>query len=384
MDRIYLDYAATTPMDPAVINCMYDLSKNHFGNPSSIHWPGQKSRQIVETARKSIAGMIGARPGEIVFSSGGTESDNLAILGTAMANRGRGKHIITTRVEHPAVLEACRYLEKTGFDITFLKVNEDGILSLEELDRAISDDTILISVMLVNNETGVIFPIKQIGEIIRKKNILFHCDAVQGFGKMTIDVQDLGVDLLSVSAHKIYGPKGTGALYIKNGTRIDKTLYGGSQEAGRRPGTENVVAIGGFSEAIEQVSIQRAERNRIKNLRDGFEARLKELIPGISVNGNKSERIFSHSNLCFPTISGENLLMNLDINGIAISTGSACSSGANRLSHVLSAMGLSEDRVKNSVRITFGRFTKSDEIDKTIDEIRDIITRSKPGEKNDP
>ena len=301
-----------------------------------------------------------------------------------MANRGRGKHIITTRVEHPAVLEACRYLEKTGFDITFLKVNEDGILSLEELDRAISDDTILISVMLVNNETGVIFPIKQIGEIIRKKNILFHCDAVQGFGKMTIDVQDLGVDLLSVSAHKIYGPKGTGALYIKNGTRIDKTLYGGSQEAGRRPGTENVVAIGGFSEAIEQVSIQRAERNRIKNLRDGFEARLKELIPGISVNGNKSERIFSHSNLCFPTISGENLLMNLDINGIAISTGSACSSGANRLSHVLSAMGLSEDRVKNSVRITFGRFTKSDEIDKTIDEIRDIITRSKPGEKNDP
>jgi cysteine desulfurase len=379
MDRIYLDYAATTPLDPAVINCMYDLSKNHFGNPSSIHWSGQKSRQIIESARKTIAEMIGARPGEIVFSSGGTESDNLAILGTAIANRDRGRHIITTRVEHPAVLEACRYLEKTGYEITFLEVNEDGMLSLEELDRAISDNTILISVMLVNNETGVIFPIKQIGEMIRKKNILFHCDAVQAFGKMTIDVQDLGIDLLSVSAHKIYGPKGTGALYIKSGTRLDKILYGGSQEAGRRPGTENVVAIGGFSEAVEQISVQRAERSRIRNLRDNFETRIKDLIQGISVNGQKSERIFTHSNICFPMIAGEILLMNLDIMGIAISTGSACSSGSNRPSHVLSAMKLPEDRVKNSVRITFGRFTRTDEIDMTIDQIQSIIARDKTG-----
>ncbi len=375
MDKIYLDYAATTPLDPAVINCLYDLGKNYFGNPSSIHFYGQQSKNLIEKARRTIAETIGAQPKEIIFTSGGTESNNMAIIGGAMANRHRGRHIITTPIEHPSVLEACRYLEKSGFTVSYLDIDENGMLSTEELLQSISGDTILISVMMANNETGVILPIKELGEIIKRRGILFHCDAVQAFGKLNMDVPALGVDLLSLSAHKIYGPKGVGALYIRNGSMVERYLHGGSQEAGRRPGTENIAAIGGFAEAVGQLSVQRDERNRIKKLRDTLEAGLEKINPDIIMNGQKSERLFSHSNVYFPMISGDNLLMNLDINGVAISTGSACSSGSQHPSHVLTAMGLAPERVTNSVRISLGRFTTKEEIEKTIGQIEKTISR---------
>ncbi len=384
MATIYLDYAATTPMDPAVINCMYDLGKNCFGNPSSTHAFGQRSKTVIEKARKRIADAIGAQPKEIIFTAGGTESDNMALIGAAFANRDRGRHIITTRIEHPAVLETCKYLENAGFEITYLGVDSGGRLSIQQLEQSISDETVLISVMMANNETGVLFPIREIGEIIQRRNILFHSDCVQAFGRLHIDVSELKLDLLSLSAHKIYGPKGIGALYVRSGSKLQKFFHGGAQESGRRAGTENVPAIGGFAEAVEQLAVQRDERHRIKGLRDLLETRLSKLSPGILINGSKSERLYSHANIFFPNISGENLLMNLDINGIAISTGSACSSGSMQPSHVLTAMGLPAERVANSVRISLGRFTTQEEIEITLQKLEQVINRTNARVANDP
>jgi len=384
MVTIYLDYAATTPLDPAVINCMNDLAKNYFGNPSSVHAFGQRSKSIIEKARKRIAEAIGAQPKEILFTSGGTESDNMALVGAAIANRDRGRHIVTTRLEHPAVLETCKYLETTGFDITYLDVDTEGCLSIRQLERSISDETVLVSVMLANNETGVLFPVREIGEIIQQRNILFHSDGVQAFGKLHIDVTDLKLDLLSLSAHKIYGPKGIGALYIRSGSKLEKIFHGGAQESGRRAGTENVPAIGGFGEAVEQLAVQREERHRIKDLRDLLEKKLRELKSGILINGVKSERLYSHSNIFFPNISGENLLMKLDMNGIAVSTGSACSSGSMQPSHVLTAMGLSAERITNSVRISLGRFTTQEEIEFTLEKLAQVVNRENTRVTHDP
>ncbi len=382
MDTIYLDYAATTPIDPAVLNRMYDLEKNYYGNPSSVHRFGQKSRHIIEEARQTIAAAVGAHPNEIVFTSGGTESDNMAIIGGAAALRGKGRHIITTRIEHPAVLESCRYLERAGYEVTFLDVDRDGMISTEQLQHSITDETILISIMMANNETGVIFPLDKIIGAIGKRNIVLHCDAVQAFGKMNIDLAEKGVDLLSLSAHKIYGPKGIGALYIRRGSVVEKYLHGGSQEGGRRAGTENVAAIGGFAEAVEQLTIQRSEWKRIRNLRDRLESELKDALPGVYINGGAAPRLIGHSNLYFPEIPADSLLMNLDLKGIAISTGSACSSGAARPSQVLTAMGFTPEHVAGSVRISLGRFTRETEIEQTIRTIREIAGRFNRRVKN--
>jgi cysteine desulfurase len=375
MDTVYLDYAATTPIDPAVLNRMYDLEKNYYGNPSSMHRFGQKSKHVLEEARRTIAAAVGVQPNEIVFTSGGTESDNMAVIGTAAARRGKGRHIITTAVEHPAVLESCRYLERAGYGVTYLEVDRDGRISTERLQRSITDETILVSIMMANNETGVIFPLDEIADIIGKRDIVLHCDAVQAFGKMNIDLAEKGVDLLSLSAHKIYGPKGIGALYIRRGSVVEKYLHGGSQEGGKRAGTENVAAIGGFAEAVEQLAIQRSELKRIRGLRDRLESGLKEAIPGMHVNGGAVPRLIGHSNLYFPEIPADSLLMNLDLKGIAISTGSACSSGSTRPSHVLTAMGFPPEHVAGSVRITLGRFTRETEIEHTIRTIREIAGR---------
>jgi len=383
MDKIYLDYAAATPLDPAVLNCVYDLEKNYFGNPSSVHRFGQKSKNLIENARKTIAGSIGAYPDEIVFTSGGTESNNMALIGAALANRERGRHIITTRVEHPAVLETSRYLERSGFTITYIDVDGHGMISLDQLDRSVSEETIVISVMLANNETGVILPVEEIVNIIGGKNILLHSDAVQAFGKLNIDVSSFAIDMLSLSSHKIYGPKGIGALYIRRGKKVEKYIHGGAQEAGFRAGTENVAAIGGFAEAVEQLTIQRDEAGRIRELRNHLESELKKTISGLAVNGEEAKRLYTHSSLYFPMIPGNSLLMNLDINGIAVSMGSACSSGSIKPSHVLTAMGFTQQRVSNSIRVSLGRFTTKEEIDKTIQQIKKIVGQMNIRESDD-
>jgi cysteine desulfurase len=379
MKLIYLDYAATTPIDPSVIRVMHETEHRYFANPSSIHSAGQQSKLILENARLAVAGSIGAKSNEIIFTSGGTESNNLAIIGTAKANRHRGRHIITSKIEHPAVLESLKYLEDNGFQVSFVDVNKDGILDLKQLKSLIDEKTILVSLMLVNNESGCILPIKKIGEMLKNKPVVFHCDAVQGYDKLPISVDDLGVDLLTLSAHKIYGPKGCGALYIREGTNVENIIYGGAQEARRRPGTENLVAIAGFSEAIRQVSVQKNQIETIKSLRNLFEEKLKKTVPGIIINGGKGDRAVSFSNIYFPFMSADSLLINLDLKGIAVSTGSACSSGSPQPSHVLHAMGFSENHIRKSIRFSLGRDTTEQDILKTIETIRTIADRASKG-----
>ena len=377
MDEIYLDYAATTPIDPAVQIAMREAEREYYANASSIHSGGQRSKVRIEKARHDIASALEARAGEIVFTSGGTESNNLALLGAALANRNKGRHIISSGIEHPSVLETCRHLASNGFDVDYVKVNKQGEINLKQLESLLRPETILVSVMMANNETGCISPIKEIGEILRGKDILFHTDAVQAFGKIDIYPQSLNVDLLSLSAHKIYGPKGIGALYMREGIRLQKIYYGGKQEAGRRPGTENIAALVGLAEAVAQITVQKSERKRISTLRDGLENELLNRIPGIKINGHETDRIYSISNIYFPFLAGDSVLMNLDMQGILISTGSACSSGAQSPSHVLNTMGLSEHQVLHSFRISLGRFTTELQISKTVDAIYDIYVKHK-------
>jgi cysteine desulfurase len=363
---VYLDYAASTPVDPAVAAAMHEALQQIYANPSSVHVPGQQSKAVLEEARQTIAGSIGAAPGEIVFTSGGTESNNLALTGTAHSLRARGNHIITTGLEHPSVLECCKYLESQGFRVTYLKADERGQIDLDELQSALSADTILVSVMTANNETGCILPVGEIGQLLKGKDIVFHSDGVQAYGKTDFSLRASPVSLLSLSAHKIYGPKGTGALYIRQGCFAEKILFGGAQELNRRAGTENLPGIVGFASAVQQLDSTGAEGKRIKMLRDYFESELKQKIPGVQVNGEKGSRLFSHANIYFPFMSGEDLLVSLDLQGIAVSVGPACSSGSPRPSHVLAAMGLEPQRVKGSVRFSCGRYTTREEIDYTI------------------
>ncbi len=375
MKLIYLDYAATTPIDQSVLRVMHETEQRHYANPSSIHSAGQQSKLILEDARQAVAGSIHAKSNEITFTSGGTESNNLAIIGTAKANCHRGRHIITSKIEHPAVLESMKYLVDNGFHVSFVDVNMDGFLDLKQLMLLIDEKTILISLMFVNNESGCILPIKEIGEMLKDMPAVFHCDAVQGHDKLSISVDDLGVDLLTLSAHKIYGPKGCGALYIREGTNVENIIYGGGQEARLRPGTENLVAIAGFSEAIRQVSVHKDQLENMRSLRNLFEEKLKQTIPGIIINGEKAERAVSISNIYFPFMSAESLLINLDLQGIAVSTGSACGSGSPQPSHVLHAMGFSENHIKNSIRFSLGRYTTEQDILKTVETIRAIGDR---------
>jgi cysteine desulfurase len=374
--NVYLDYNATTPVDPAVLDAMLPYFARNFGNAGSVHSAGQHGRAAVDAARESVAALLGAKPAEIVFTSGGTESDNLALFGAVAASEKARKHIVTTTIEHHAVLNVCRELEKQGAEVTFVPVGGQGIVVPDDIRRALRPETILISVMHANNETGVIQPIEEIGRIAAEAGVLFHCDAVQSAAKLPLDVNRLGVSLLSISAHKMYGPKGVGALYVRSGVSIEPVLRGGRQERDRRPGTENVPGIVGLGKAAELARQSLADDSaRIGALRDRLEWSLLEKIPGARVNGDISRRVPNTSNLLFPGAAGEALVIALDLEGIACSTGAACSSGSIEPSHVLLMAGLSDEDARSSLRFSLGRPTSAEEIASAISVIPSAVER---------
>jgi cysteine desulfurase len=370
MNRIYLDHNATTPVDSAVLDAMLPIFSGDFGNASSIHTFGQRARSAVETAREQVAALIQARPQEIVFTSGGTESDNHAIFGivaNAQHNSIAPPHIVTTAIEHEAVLNVCQALEKQGAAVTYLPVNRDGLIDLHDLRKAIRPETILITVMHANNELGTVQPLAEIGQIAREADIYFHTDAVQSAGKITVDVKTLQLDLLALSGHKIYAPKGVGAIFIKGGTRLKQLLYGGHHQRGFRPGTENVPGIVGLGKAAEIARLSLASDNaRICALRDKLEQGLLASIPDAHPNAAHAPRTPNTSNLTFSGIEGEALIIALDLRGLACSTGAACSSGAVEPSHVLTAIGLSAPDARSSIRFSLGRHTTESEIDAAL------------------
>jgi cysteine desulfurase len=374
--HIYLDYNATTPVDRAVLEAMLPYFAENFGNASSIHSSGQRGRSAVDAARDSVAALIGAKAAEVVFTSGGTEADNLALFGSVMDSTQSRKHVITTAIEHHAVLNAVQALEKQGIDVTYVSVGNDGVVDPQDIRRELRPETILISVMHVNNELGTIQPIVQIGKIAAEADVYFHCDAVQSAGKVPIDVDRLGVDLLSVSAHKIYGPKGVGALYVRAGTRLQPQFHGGHHERDRRPGTENVPGIVGFGKAAELAKMNcEAHATRIGVFRDRLEERLTGSLGSVHVNGDRARRVANTTNLAFAGAGGEALVIALDLQGISCSTGAACSSGAVEPSHVLLAIGLSADEARSSLRFSLGCATTSDEIDRAIAIIPPTVER---------
>jgi cysteine desulfurase len=370
MNRVYLDCNATTPVEPEVLEAMLPYFGEEFGNAASIHTPGQRARAAVETAREQVAILIGARAQEIVFTSGGTESDNHAIFGIVaqpiMAVRAgeTGKHVITTAIEHEAVFNACQALEREGVAITFLKVDREGRIDLEELRHSLRPETVLITVMHANNELGILQPLEEVGHIAKERDIYFHTDAVQSAGKVAIDVNELQVDLLSLSGHKFYAPKGIGALYIRGGTRLRQLLYGGHHQRGFRPGSENVAGIVGLGKAAEIArKLLKEDAGRVSALRDKLQQGLLRRVPQSRVNAAASPRTPNTTNLVFPGIEGEALLIALDLKGLSCSTGAACSSGAVEPSHVLTAIGLSPEEARASLRFSLGRHTSEQEIE---------------------
>jgi cysteine desulfurase len=364
MKTIYLDHAATTPVRQEVLDAMAPYFSEIFGNVSSIHMVGQRARKALENARGVIAGCIGADPKEIFFTSGGTESDNLAIKGVAHANKTKGMHLITTKIEHHAVLNCCKSLEEEGFEITYLPVDQCGVVLLPALEEAIRPDTVLISVMLANNETGTLQPVSEIAAIARKRGVLFHTDAVQAVGKIPVKVNELGIDLLSISGHKIYGPKGIGALYIRKGTRISPLLHGGHHERQMRAGTENIPAIVGLAKALELAQAELPSTiKHLTGLRDHLEQGIREKISHVYINGHPIQKLPNILNVSFEFIDGEALLLALDMRGIAVSTGSACASGSTDPSYVLQAMGVKPTRAQGSIRFSLGRENIESEID---------------------
>lgn len=376
MQRRYFDYAATTPMDPEVLAVMIPQLENNFGNPSSVYSYGREARKAIDEAREKVAQALGADPKEIYFTSGGTESDNWAILGAASARKKQGNHIITTSVEHHAVLHTCKYLEKNGYEVTYLPVDEYGLVDPKDVESHIKDDTILISVMFANNEIGTIQPIAEIGKIAREKGVLFHTDGVQALGSVPIDVVKLNVDLLSVSGHKIYGPKGIGALYIRKGVKIDNLIHGGGQERKKRAGTENTPAIVGFAKACEMAQANlETEAVRSAELRDHMIQGIMDRIPAVRLNGHPTKRLPGNVNVSIQYIEGESILLSLDLIGIAASSGSACTSGALDPSHVLLAIGLSHEIAHGSLRFSIGKYTTKEEVDFVLDKLPGIIQR---------
>jgi cysteine desulfurase len=364
MKRVYLDHNATTPVEQEVLEAMLPFLSADFGNAASIHSFGQRARAAVETAREPVAALIGARPQEIIFTSGGTESDNHAIFGIVEAAGGHDKHVITTPIEHEAVLNTCQALEKQGISVTYLSVDREGRIDLEALRRAISRETVLVTIMHANNELGTVQPLEEIGRIAAEADVYFHTDAVQSAGKLPIDVRSMGVDLLSLSGHKLYAPKGIGALYIKSGTRLRQLLYGGHHQRGFRPGTENVAGIVGLGKAAEMAPRSLAEdAKRVSALRDKLEQGLLAGVPDSSVNGGRAPRMANTTNLLFHGVEGEALVIALDLKGLACSTGAACSSGAVEPSHVLTAIGLPPEEARASLRFSLGRHTTSEDID---------------------
>ncbi|MDD5156254.1 MAG: cysteine desulfurase NifS [Candidatus Omnitrophica bacterium] len=374
MERIYLDYAATTPCDPRVSEAMQPYFFEKFGNPSSIHSFGQEAKKGIEDAREITSGFLGAKPEEIVFTSGGTESNNSAIKGVAYALNSKGNHIVTSSIEHHAVTEPAKFLEKHGFKVTFVKVDKYGLVDPQDIKKAITDKTILISVMHANNEIGTIEPISEIGRIAREKDIYFHTDAVQTVGHIPVDVNELGVDLLSLSAHKFYGPKGVGALYIRKGTRLERFLHGGGQERSRRGSTHNTPGIVGMGRALELCKEKMREEAQFQTrLRDRLIKELPEKIPDIYLNGHPQKRLPNNVNFSIKYIEGESILLNLDMLGIAASTGSACTSESLEPSQVLLAIGLSHEIAHGSLRLTLGRWTKEEDIDYLLEHLPAIV-----------
>lgn len=382
MDIKYFDHAATTKVKKEVLEEMMPYLQNEYGNPSSLYSIGRSARKKVEEARKRVAKLINAKPDEIYFTSCGSESDNTAIKGIAYANRKKGNHIITSKIEHPAVLHTCNVLEKQGYKVTYLNVNKDGIVDIDELKRSININTILITIMTANNEIGTIQPIEEIARIAKMYNIFFHTDAVQACGNMPIDVKNMGIDSLSLSGHKIYAPKGIGALYVKKQIEFEKLIEGGHQENNKRAGTENVAQIVGLGKACE-ISLNNIinYQKHLKELREYFLKRIKEEIPFIHINGTMNKRLPGNINIAFKFVRGESLLFHLDEKYICASSGSACSSGANKPSHVLKAIGLEDDMANSSLRLTFGDENTLEDVDYLVDNLVEIVKEQRSKSK---
>ena len=373
---IYLDNAATTPARPEVVEAMMPYFTENYGNPSTVYGLGQASKEAINNARRIIADAIGAKENEIYFTAGGSESDNWAIKATAEAYQGKGKHIITTKIEHHAVLYTCEWLEKQGYEVTYLDVDENGLISLEQLEKSIRPDTILISIMFANNEIGTIEPIKEIGEIARRHKVLFHTDAVQAFTQVDINVDDMNIDMLSASGHKFNGPKGIGFLYIRKGVKIKNFIHGGAQERNRRAGTENVPGIVGLGKACEIAMSNMKERTKKEiELRDHLIDRIIKEVPYSRLNGHPSKRLPNNVNICFRFIEGESLLLWLDQAGICASSGSACTSGSLDPSHVLLAIGLPHEIAHGSLRLTLSEEITLEQIDYTADKVKEIVSK---------
>lgn len=376
MKRIYMDYAATTPVHPDVLEAMKPYFSGMFGNPSSIHFYGREAKKAIDSSRDRIAASIGARSEEIVFTSGGTESDNFALTGIALANQKRGNHIVSTPIEHHAVVNSLEFLKKKGIDVTYVPVDGAGLVDPEDIRKALTEKTVLVSVMHANNEIGTIQPIAEIGRICREKGVYFHTDAVQTFGHMPINVNELHVDLMSTSAHKLYGPKGVGMLYIRKGTKIIPYLYGGEQERGLRASTENVPGIVGFAKAVEIASVEMESTDiKISLLRDRMIKGILSKIGDSRLNGHPVKRLSNNVNVSIKYIEGESMLLRLDMEGVAASTGSACSSGSLEPSHVLLGIGLSPDMAHSSLRFSFGRWTTQEEVDRVLEILPGIVSK---------
>lgn len=373
-DIIYMDYAATTYLKEEVLDEMYPYLTKYFGNPSSIYSISRKTKKAIDTSRERIANAINCRMDEVFFTAGGSESDNWAIKGAALANKDKGNHIITSAIEHHAVINTCKYLEKNGFQVEYLPVGRDGKIDVNLLKSKIKKNTVMVSVMTANNEIGTIEPVNEIGDICKDKNIIFHTDAVQAVGALPIDVNTMNIDLLSMAAHKFYGPKGVGVLYIRKGTKIHNLIHGGAQERGKRSGTENIPGIVGMGKAIEMaVNNMNMETERLKNLRDKLIKGLLE-IPDTILNGAEgNSRLPGNVNVCFKNVEGELLLMMLDRDGVCASSGSACSAGSLEPSHVLKAIGVPEEYLKGSVRFTLGAGSNEKEVEYVIESVKNIV-----------
>ena len=373
---IYLDNAATTRTAPEVVEAMLPYFSDCFGNPSSIYGPGSKAKKAVNEARHTIAESLGVKPEEIYFTAGGSEADNWALKATAEGYEHKGKHIITSKIEHHAILHTCKYLEKRGFEITYLDVDAEGKVSPEEVEAAIRPDTILISIMFANNEIGTIEPIGEIGAIAKKHGVLFHTDAVQAYGQLPINVQELEIDMLSASAHKLNGPKGIGFLYIRNGLKLRSLIHGGAQERNRRAGTENVPGIVGFRAAVERAQrLMEEKQNKERMLRDYLIERIEAEVPYCRLNGHRKDRLPNNVNFSFSFIEGESLLIMLDMKGICASSGSACTSGSLDPSHVLLSIGLKHEEAHGSLRLTLSEENTKEELDVVVEAVKSIVER---------
>jgi cysteine desulfurase len=376
VEKVYFDYNATTPIHPAVTEFVKPFFSEFFGNPSSLHWAGREVRGYFDDAREHVAGMINAKPGEIVFSGCGSESDNHAIKGVAFLRKQKGNHIITTTIEHPAVLNTCRYLETIGYEVTYLPVDQYGQIEPDDVRKAIRKDTILISIMYANNETGNVLPLREIGIIAREHDIVLHSDMVQAMGKIGIDMELLNVDLASFAGHKVYAPKGVGVLYMREGLEIDNLIHGGHQEGGRRAGTENIIGAVAFGKACDVISHDMDEEaKRIEGLRQRLLDGILERIEHVRFNGQQTRRLPNTLNLSFEFVEAESLLIALDLQGIAVSSGSACSSGSTEPSHVLLAMNIPPETCQSALRFSLGRGNKDEDIDFTLSVLPDIVAR---------